>query len=64
MVELMFYPCIEDPTTGRINKRVSKTTMTQTQAEDFLKHNYYRRWVEGSAIPQPETQFHRNTGNV
>jgi len=48
----LYYPCIMDSKTGRINKQVSKQPMTRGQAEDFLKKNYMNLWLKCEAIPQ------------
>ena len=52
---MLFYPCIENRATGRINVRVGKTPMEFEAAEDFLKRHYPGKWLRLEAIPQPVT---------
>ena len=52
MNNLQFYPCIENPLTGHINKRVGPA-MTREQAEDLLKRRYPSKWLRCEVIPQP-----------
>lgn len=54
---MMFYPCIEHPVTGRINKRVSKKPLSKDEAEALLKRRYWSKWLRCEAIPQPVTSF-------
>lgn len=51
---LLYYPCLPDRVTGRINNRVGDA-MTKEQAENHLKEHHYGLWVLAQAIPQPVT---------
>jgi len=55
--DVMYYPCIEDPSTGRIMKRVSYRQMTRDEALEILKTNYWVQWLRCEAIPQPVSLF-------
>lgn len=55
MTQTKFYPCIEDPLTGRISKRLTREPMTFEEATDFLKRTQPTKWRRCEAIPQPET---------
>ena len=48
---MFYYPCITDHH-GKILKKVSKQAMTKEQAEDYLKRNYWKQWINCEAIPQ------------
>ena len=61
---MKFYPCIEDPVTGRISVRVTRESMTHGEASDFLKRHYSQKWLRCEAIPQPETHPYFTTGKA
>lgn len=48
---MFYYPCITDHH-GKILKKVSQQAMTKDQAEDYLKRNYRKQWINCEAIPQ------------
>lgn len=51
--EQLFYPCIYNDRTGRVNIPVSKKAMSYEQAREFLERNYITLWLKCDAIPQP-----------
>lgn len=53
----LFYPCIENSRTGRINVKASGTPMTHEQASTWLKVHYPGRYRNCEAIPQPVEMF-------
>lgn len=50
--ESLYYPCIIEPRTGRISKKVGGA-MSKDRAEDLLKVRYPALWRSQEAIPQP-----------
>lgn len=52
-LETLYFPCRENPRTGRINIRLTTKPMTKDAASDFLKQNYSQQWRNCEAIPQP-----------
>lgn len=48
---MFYYPCINNYH-GRILKKVSQQAMTKDRAEDYLKRNYWKQWINCEAIPQ------------
>ena len=50
--ETLYYPCIIEPRSGRISKKVGGA-MSKDRAEDLLKVRYPALWRSLEAIPQP-----------
>ena len=48
--DIKYIACIND-NKGRILRAVSGE-LSRTQAEEFLKKNYYSKWINCEAIPQ------------
>lgn len=54
--EPLYYPCIWNPKTCRIDRKLLPEPMPREEAEDYLKRNYLNLWLKGEAIPQPENK--------
>lgn len=54
MAQLLFYPCVIDNKTGRINKVVGEA-MKHDDAADYLRKQHNRNWLLCEALPQPVT---------
>lgn len=53
----LFYPCIENSRTGRIDVKASGIAMSHADASQWLKAHYPGRYRNCEAIPQPVKMF-------
>lgn len=55
--EQLFYPCIENSRTGRIDVKATHLALSHEDATNWLKTHYPGRFRNCEAIPQPVEMF-------